>query len=104
MSAISFCDWEMTTAMSVLAHEGDLTFHEVHLLGGEASPAEGLFIALESLAPESLDLLVGPHGGDLVDGDDHGLAGKPSAEEVIHDVSSDRVQPVISGDQLVLLP
>ncbi len=52
--------------------------------------------------PVLLDLVVHPHGGGLVDGDDHRLALEAAAQEVLHDVLGDRLQPVVAGDQVVL--
>ena len=50
-----------------------------------------------------LDLLERADSRDLVDRHDHPLAGEPATEEVFDDVFRNRVEPVVAGDQLVLL-
>ena len=48
-------------------------------------------------------LVMHPERGGLVDGHDHGLAHEATPQEVTDDVLRHRLQPVVAGDQVVLL-
>ena len=52
--------------------------------------------------PERLHPVVHPDGGGLVDADHHRLAELPAPQEVLHQVLGNLVEPVTTGDQLVL--
>ena len=104
ISAISFCDCEITTAMSVFRMKLISRDHEVACSGVRSPRRASLLVALEPLRPEPLHLVEGAHGGDLVDGHHQRLAGEAAPEEVLDDVLRDSVQAVVAGDQLVLLP
>ena len=49
-------------------------------------------------------LVVHPEGGGLIDGDDHRLALKSPPEEVLNHILRDRLQPVVTGDEVILAP
>ena len=50
-----------------------------------------------------LHLVVHPERRGLVDGDDHRLADETASEEMLDDVLRHCLQPVVAGDQVVLL-
>ena len=103
ISSISFCDCETTTAMSVASHEARSRCSSRSRSSRRRSRGQPRLQLARARLPVRLHLVVHPHGGGLVDGDDHRLAGEAAAEEVVDDVLGDRVQPVVAGDQVVLL-
>ena len=88
------------------AHEGDLALEQVALLPGvrSRSTQARLVLLRAAAAQKRWTFSIRADGGDLVDRHDQRLAGEAAAEEVVDDVLRDRVEPVIAGDQLVLLP
>ena len=53
--------------------------------------------------PARLDALEHPRAGDLVDADQHRLAGLPAGGAVLDEVVGQLVQPIVGGDDLVVL-
>ena len=70
----------------------------------EVIPAErGMDECLLCL-PVRLHLVVHPKRGGLVDRHHHRLPHEPAAQEVLHDVARNRVQAVVTRDQVILPP
>ena len=53
--------------------------------------------------PARDDPLVHPGAGDLVDADEHRLARLPSRRAVLDEIGRDLVEPLVGGDDLVVL-
>ena len=53
--------------------------------------------------PMGHDPLVQAGAGDFVDADQHGLAGFPAGGDMHHEVSGQLIQPIIGGDDFVIL-
>ena len=53
--------------------------------------------------PARHDALIHPGAGDLVDADEHRLAGLPARRAVLDEIGGDLVEPVVGGDDLVVL-
>jgi len=49
------------------------------------------------------DLVVHPDGGGFVYGDDHAFAQESTVHKMLHDVSSYVFQPIVPGDQIIIL-
>ena len=103
ISAISFWDWEITTAISVERMKATSDESRSCSLGPSPSGFRRASFGFEALCPEALDLLERADRRDLVDRHDEPLAGEAAAEEVLDDVLRDGVEAVVAGDQLVLL-
>ena len=86
-----------------LAHPGDLPAQVDRLL-----LAGGLRVLRlqfpDALAPVALDQPVHPHAGDLVDTDQHRLAGLPRRRIMAHEVACHLVEPLVCGDNVVVAP
>ena len=96
MSAISFCDWETTTAMSVSSHERDLLVDAGPLQLRAAAPPRSSQLG-EVRLPLLGDEVVHPHRGRLVDRDEHRLAEEPAADEVADEVGGDPLAAAPGG-------
>ena len=101
MSAISFCDCETTTAMSVSRMNAICCVDARALERRQAlrarSPAPR-----GAVAHSRADEVVHPHRGRLVDRDEHRLAEEAAADEVADEVGGDALQTRRAGDELVL--
>ena len=101
MSGISFCDADTTTAMSVASSSSQL----VAPAPPDARPspiATSVASRADPSLPRGLDPVVHPDRGRLVDRDHHRLALMAARDEVVDQVVSDGVEPVVVGDQVVL--
>ena len=99
ISAISFWDWETTTAMSVASMNAICSSSRpLELRQRVGALAELVEVELPLLGDE----VVHAHGGGLVDRDEHRLAEEAAADEVAHEIGGDPPQPLGPGDELVL--
>ena len=57
----------------------------------------------DSELPARFDALEHPRAGDLVDAHQHRLAGLPAGRAVLGEVFGQLVQPIVGGDDLVIL-
>ena len=57
---------------------------------------------LDTLVPVTLDEHVHPHASDLVDADQHRLAGLPCRRVMAHEVAGHLVEPLAGGDDVVV--
>ena len=57
---------------------------------------------LGALVPVALDQRVHPHARQLVDADQHRLAGLPRRRVVAHEVAGHLVEPLLGGDDVVI--
>ena len=58
--------------------------------------------ALHLPLPVLLHFVVHAHSRDAINGDEHGLALIATTQEVLHQILSDLLQSILSGDQVVL--
>ncbi len=83
-----------------LFHKGNLGFQGSLLLQRRSSELD--LQVLKGTPPVFLNLVVHPHGGELVNGDDHGLAQVAPVDKVLYNILSDLFQAVVAGDEVVL--
>ena len=83
-----------------LPHPGKLPLQSFGFSAGRAGAL--VLQRLDAVLPVRLDQAVHPHGGDLVDGDEHRLAALPLRRTVRDEVLGDGVEPVRRGDDVVV--
>ena len=84
-----------------LAHPVDLA-RQIQLLLFIGDRGQLLLQLVDSLVPVESDQVVHPHAGDLVDADQHRLAGFPRGRVVLHEIPRHLVEPLVGGDDVIV--
>ena len=100
--AISFCEGLTTTAMSVFVSQSSCSCSAARSTAS-VIVATRFVSAREHFVPMAANLVIHADRGRLVDGDEHRLAAIATPREMPHQIGGDLLQPVIVGDQLILL-